>query len=771
MHPSSFENIQYCLENYVLPSSLMQKSVVNVLDVGGADVNGSYRDIFQSPPFRYLAADISIEKGVDIVSSAYGLPLFDDSTDIVLSGQMFEHCEFFWKAFQEMVRVLNKDGFLFLIAPSAGPIHRYPVDCYRFHPDSFKALADYTGCHIVRVWSDERGPWNDVIGVFSKSSIHEPVESLYRKPDSVPIGEIRRGTPEEESVRGEKQVHEVIETVHKRLEPRSYLEIGVWNGRSLSIAQCEAFGVDPYPEITYPLPEKATIFPKGSDAFFGEDAESRLSTPPDLVFIDGMHHFEYALRDFMNAEKYSHSGTVVLVDDIYPVHPRQAKRERETHTWTGDVWKLLGCLRTHRPDLFLLPLDTSPTGLLLIAGLNSKKRILWDRYNPIVRYYNMEGPQEPGSDILQREGAFSPVSAEADRALDILRKHRDGSVGPAGLVELLRSKPRKNAPPAVDSGDSPKLSVVVVAYNMRRELPRTLLSLSAAMQKGISPEEYEIIVIDNGSTDPFDEDACRKAAGNVFFHKTDSPSSSPAAAANFGISLAKAGLVGVFIDGARLASPGLLKRAVDAARIDSRTVIGACGFHLGLDVQMKSVKNGYDQQVEDRMLAASGWENDGYRLFDISCFAGSSEGGWFRLPAETNSLFMSKSLWKELGGYDAAFSYPGGGLCNLDVWSRALDLPAGKVVMLLGEGTFHQVHGGAATSNLFSYVEMEKEYRKIRGVPYRRPDVIPIQFGCLHPKAEALETDEKRRELRPHMEKTEKGNNMFSGIKRLFGKR
>ena len=155
-----------------------------------------------------MASDVSAERGVDIVASAYGLPLSDNTADIVLSGQMLEHCEFFWKAFREMVRVLNKDGFLFLIAPSAGPIHRHPVDCCRFHPDGFKALAEYAGCRLVRVWSDERGPWNDVIGVFSKSSIYASVDSLYRKPDSrVPISEIRRGTPEEEKIGGEKKSH------------------------------------------------------------------------------------------------------------------------------------------------------------------------------------------------------------------------------------------------------------------------------------------------------------------------------------------------------------------------------------------------------------------------------------------------------------------------------------------------------------------------------------------------------------------------------------
>ena len=49
---------------------------------------------------------------------------------------------------------------------------------------------------------------------------------------------------------------------------------------------------------------------------------------------------------------------------------------------------------------------------------------------------------------------------------------------------------------------TPDLSVVVIGYRMERELPRTLRSLSPAMQRGIKAEQYEIILIDNGSPEP-----------------------------------------------------------------------------------------------------------------------------------------------------------------------------------------------------------------------------------------------------------------------------
>ena len=47
------------------------------------------------------------------------------------------------------------------------------------------------------------------------------------------------------------------------------------------------------------------------------------------------------------------------------------------------------------------------------------------------------------------------------------------------------------------------VSVVVVVYNMPREAPRTLHSLSASYQRHIDADDYEVIVVDNGSNPPF----------------------------------------------------------------------------------------------------------------------------------------------------------------------------------------------------------------------------------------------------------------------------
>lgn len=283
---------------------------------------------------------------------------------------------------------------------------------------------------------------------------------------------------------------------------------------------------------------------------------------------------------------------------------------------------------------------------------------------------------------------------------------------------------------------APKLSIVVIGYNMARELPRTIRTLAPACQRDISADDYEIIVIDNGSTQPFDADALRQLGPNISVHAIADAPPSPVQAINHGLALARGELIGVCIDGARMASPRLLATALEAARLHPRPVIGTLAFHLGPDVQSRSVANGYDQAVEDALLASVDWVADGYSLYTISVFAASSADGWLTIPAETNALFLTREHWQALGGYDPAFTAPGGGLVNLDTWARACADPSGRVILLLGEATFHQVHGGIATNSTVSKWPMfHDEYVRIRGSDYVRPTGMPLLVGCFPPEA------------------------------------
>ena len=279
------------------------------------------------------------------------------------------------------------------------------------------------------------------------------------------------------------------------------------------------------------------------------------------------------------------------------------------------------------------------------------------------------------------------------------------------------------------------VSVVVVAYDMGRELPRTLRSLSPSVQLGLEGHRLELIVVDNGSPTPVDPAAAAAAAGtDVAVIRLDPAPPSPARAANVGIGAASGELVGLIVDGARIASPGLVAGAVAAAGLANagladEPVITAPGYHLGAVPHMRAAEVGHDQAAEDALLAASGWEDDGYRLFAHCCFGGSSSRGWFGPMGESSSLFLSAERWAELGGLDERFELPGGGLVNHDLYRRACSQPDATLVQLLGEGTFHQFHGGAATSRRFGWDEMHDDYIARRGERYVPPPNRPIHLG------------------------------------------
>jgi hypothetical protein len=205
----------------------------------------------------------------------------------------------------------------------------------------------------------------------------------------------------------------------------------------------------------------------------------------------------------------------------------------------------------------------------------------------------------------------------------------------------------------------------------------------------------------------------------------------PARAANLGVTLAGAEVVGLMIDGARIASPGLLAMARLGRRLANRPIVATLGWHLGTTRHMDAHEVGYDEDAEDRLLDELDWQHDGYRLFSAATLAASSARGWFRPMGETNALFMPAALWHELGGLDETFSLAGGGLSNHDLFRRACELPDVQLVVLLGEGTFHQIHGGAATSGRISWDAMHDEYVARRGRPYQPPGNDRLYVGSV----------------------------------------
>lgn len=172
MHKNSLDHMQSLVARY-----LDRARPVLVGDVGSYDYSGSYRSLFAVDGWTYRGIDVTPGPNVDVVlDTPYAFPFPDDHFDVLVSGQAFEHVKFFWLTWLEMVRTLKPGGFIFLIAPSRGPEHRYPVDCWRFYPDGFRALADYAKIACLEARTDwgaypgARGRvWGDTVGVFAKA--------------------------------------------------------------------------------------------------------------------------------------------------------------------------------------------------------------------------------------------------------------------------------------------------------------------------------------------------------------------------------------------------------------------------------------------------------------------------------------------------------------------------------------------------------------------------------------------------------------------------
>ena len=272
---------------------------------------------------------------------------------------------------------------------------------------------------------------------------------------------------------------------------------------------------------------------------------------------------------------------------------------------------------------------------------------------------------------------------------------------------------------------APKLSIVVATYRMQREAPRTIASLLPPLQRWVDDFDYEIVVIDNGSPEPLDlGDTATAAARPVRLVRVapEDASASPASCINRAVREHATGdWLMVCIDGARLASSHLVRRTADTLtrHPDAFTFVGS--RHLGPKRQMQSVKEGYDQAAEDRLLDTVRWTADLDHLYSISVWAGAHDPKNPLLQNESNAFAMARATWDALGGYDEGFSRPGGGLCNLELFSRSVNRGRGLNVLLHGESTFHQVHGGAATSHDGYFGASLLEFTEVTGEEYHRP--------------------------------------------------
>lgn len=220
----------------------------------------------------------------------------------------------------------------------------------------------------------------------------------------------------------------LLDRLHAALRPKTYFEIGTASGASLALAKCASVAVDPNFQLSVDAVGKkpaCQLFQLTSDEFFAaHDLGALLGGKVELAFLDGLHLFEFLLRDFMNTEAHCAKSSVVALHDCLPTDLYVGRRGNETAPdwpppphpswWAGDVWKVLVILRRYRPDLKIYAFDAPPTGLVLVANLDPDNKILRQDYDSLVSEYKNIELADYGLERLYREIDVLPTREIAD---------------------------------------------------------------------------------------------------------------------------------------------------------------------------------------------------------------------------------------------------------------------------------------------------------------------------------------------------------------------
>jgi SAM-dependent methyltransferase len=177
MHPTALTSGEAFLEIYGGEGK-------TVIDLGGKDVNGSLRSISEKNAMKYICVDMEEHESVDVVvKPGEKLPFEDESIDLIVSTSCFEHDPCFWLTFREMTRIIKKDGFIYVNAPTSGQYHGFPGDNWRFYSDAGQALAYWSGFQmsnetvypvkVLETFNVLGNVWNDFICVWQRTDTKE----------------------------------------------------------------------------------------------------------------------------------------------------------------------------------------------------------------------------------------------------------------------------------------------------------------------------------------------------------------------------------------------------------------------------------------------------------------------------------------------------------------------------------------------------------------------------------------------------------------------
>jgi hypothetical protein len=222
--------------------------------------------------------------------------------------------------------------------------------------------------------------------------------------------------------------YQVLRWIHECLRPRTYVEIGIGEGGSVQLAseKTRVVAIDPSPGPIHRIAANIQVFRSTSDEFFTHnDLPQILGSPSfDVAFVDGLHLFENVVADFWNLEQFAEPRSVVMLHDCFPADEHMAERTQRTLLWTGDVWKILPCLRKYRSDLQIAMVPAAPTGLVIVTRF---ARAVPDRID--IRRTIDEFADLPWSYFVENSRRFASFLGNTQSAIRSYLRHEMDTAG------------------------------------------------------------------------------------------------------------------------------------------------------------------------------------------------------------------------------------------------------------------------------------------------------------------------------------------------------
>lgn len=426
------------------------------------------------------------QRHTDVLASLAALPIRSKSVDVIMCSHVLGYVRDDVDALREFARVMTPDGIALVQVPRSAnheTVERETplagthggLSFVRYYGEDFESRLAIAGlastqvtpmqmlgsamCVWLRlnptepVWlvrhenSAGKRPAQPTTSVLARSLDERLIGSNQRRePDPVsspttahpsladPLEADRR--PNRERMTR----HQFVEHLHELVAPRTYLEIGVQNGKSLALASCRSIGVDPEFRITSPLTAEIQLVKATSDEFFARRDPLAFfeGLPVDFAFVDGMHLADFAYRDVAHAESLCAPSSIIVLDDVLPRSVVEAARNRTTRDWAGDVFKAVETIRRLRCDLFVFYVDTDPTGTAVVIKLDPTSSELLDSYVLVEPDLLAPDPQRVPESLLTRTIAVDPFALVASPIWQWLVSIREGTSEPADSWRHIR---------------------------------------------------------------------------------------------------------------------------------------------------------------------------------------------------------------------------------------------------------------------------------------------------------------------------------------------